>query len=123
MGKTITRETLRKRLEEEKHRLEQELDALAYLHAQSDDTTLDDESYGNHMADVGTETFEMEKNLALESNLRRQLDATDAAMARFEHGTYGICSNCGREISPERLEALPHATLCIDCKRLEEARR
>ena len=96
---------------------------MSDLRAQSDDPTLDTESYGNHMADVGSETYEMEKNLGLLDNLRRQLEMTDAALARFDQGTYGICANCGRPIDPNRLEALPHATLCIDCKRLQEAER
>ncbi len=44
----------------------------------------------------------------------------DAALARLEAGTYGLCRACGREIGTERLEAVPYATLCIDDKRLEE---
>jgi RNA polymerase-binding transcription factor len=46
--------------------------------------------------------------------------AIDAALARIDAGTYGICVNCGSQIAPERLEAMPWATLCIDCKRKEE---
>jgi DnaK suppressor protein len=46
----------------------------------------------------------------------------DAALRRIEDGTYGSCENCGKPISPERLEAMPWATLCIDCKRLAERR-
>ena len=44
----------------------------------------------------------------------------DRALERIEAGTFGTCANCGKEIPVERLEALPYATLCIDCKRLEE---
>jgi DnaK suppressor protein len=44
----------------------------------------------------------------------------DAALKRIEEGTYGVCVTCGAQISPERLEAMPWATLCIDCKRKEE---
>ena len=46
----------------------------------------------------------------------------DAALKRIEDGTYGTCTNCGNEILPERLEARPWATLCIDCKRRREGR-
>ena len=123
MAETVTNRELRQRLEEEREQLQREIEAMSDLRAQSDDPTLDTESYGNHMADVGSETYEMEKNLGLLDNLRRQLEMTDAALARFDQGTYGICANCGRPIDPNRLEALPHATLCIDCKRLQEAKR
>ncbi len=123
MAKTVQKEQYRRRLEEERQRLRQELDGLSGLRAQSDDPTLDIEAYSNHPANVGSETYEMEKNLALADNIRRQLEMTESALTRLEEGTYGICTNCGRPIDPERLEALPHATLCIDCKRQQEARR
>jgi len=123
MAETVTNKELRQRLEEERERLQKEIEAMSDLRAQSDDPTLDIGSYRNHMADVGSETYEMEKNLGLLDNLRRQLAMTEAALARFDQGTYGICANCGRPIGPDRLEALPHAALCIDCKRLQEAQR
>lgn len=123
MAKTATKTELRRRLEEDRQRLLDELAGMADNRAQSDDPTLDVESYSNHPADIGTETYEMEKDLALEGNLRRQLEMTEAAIARLEQGTYGVCTNCGRKIDPERLEALPHASLCIDCKRQQEAGR
>lgn len=44
----------------------------------------------------------------------------DAALKRIEDGTYGTCTNCGKPIAPERLEARPWATLCIDCQREQE---
>ncbi|HEX9016150.1 MAG TPA: TraR/DksA C4-type zinc finger protein [Chloroflexota bacterium] len=113
----------RRRLEEERERLLTEIDGMSDLRAQSEDPTLDVESYSNHPANVGSETYEMEKNLGLLDNLRRQLEATEVAMGRLEEGTYGVCSNCGRPIDPERLEALPQAALCIDCKRQQEAQR
>ena len=50
---------------------------------------------------------------ALRSNLRD----VDRAMTKFDSGGYGICERCGSAISPERLDAIPWAVLCIDCKR------
>jgi RNA polymerase-binding protein DksA len=47
---------------------------------------------------------------------RSRLIALVRALAKIESGTYGICERCGQPIAPERLEALPWATLCIDCK-------
>ena len=46
------------------------------------------------------------------------LAAIDKALAKIEDGTYGTCERCGKPIGAERLEALPYAELCIDCKRL-----
>jgi len=43
------------------------------------------------------------------------------ALDRIEEGTYGICEVCGEDISQKRLEARPVATLCINCKRRQEA--
>jgi len=52
------------------------------------------------------------------------LDAIDAAAARLERGEGGVCAVCGGPIAPERLEARPDATTCIDCaQRAEAARR
>lgn len=123
MAKIDQEKQYRRRLEEERGRLRSEIDGMSDLRAQSEDPTLDVESYSNHPANVGSETYEMEKNLGLLDNLRRQLEATEVAMGRLEEGTYGVCSNCGRPIDPERLEALPQAALCIDCKRQQEAQR
>ena len=117
---TITMERLRERLLEERQRLQEEIDAMSYLHSDGLSTTTEYEHYGNHMADIGTETFEHEKDLALEMNLRRLLQATEDALRRMEQGSYGICANCGEQIPLERLEVLPQATLCIRCKRLQE---
>jgi DnaK suppressor protein len=72
------------------------------------------------MADTATETVDREIGHTLEASDGRLLAAIDAALARIEVGTYGICVNCGARIPPERLEAMPWATLCIDCKRKEE---
>ena len=44
-----------------------------------------------------------------------EIKAIQAALARIEAGTFGICAKCGAEISPERLVAVPHAALCRDC--------
>jgi RNA polymerase-binding protein DksA len=54
------------------------------------------------------------------SQSSKQLEAIDAALLRIENGTYGICIQCGKHIPTERLEAIPFALLCIDCKRANE---
>ncbi|HEX2292174.1 MAG TPA: TraR/DksA C4-type zinc finger protein [Gaiellaceae bacterium] len=77
-------------------------------------------SADQHLADTATETVEREIGSTLEEHDERLLDAIDDALGRIEDGTYGKCVNCGAPIPEERLEAMPWATLCIECKRKEE---
>jgi DnaK suppressor protein len=52
-----------------------------------------------------------------------ELRAIQGALARLKRGDYGYCERCGEEISPGRLEALPHATRCVECQaRVERSR-
>jgi RNA polymerase-binding transcription factor DksA len=76
--------------------------------------------YGDHLADEGTELFEREKSIGMEQSLRDHLRQVDHALSRIEDGSYGQCERCGRPIPDERHQALPEATLCIECKALEE---
>lgn len=77
-------------------------------------------SYDEHLADSGTYTFERERDLSLENNIRDILSKIDAALQKIKRGTYGVCDRCGAEIDPARLKALPYANLCIKCKQAEE---
>ncbi len=63
-----------------------------------------------------TESLELEKRLALEKRVREQLAEVEYALHKFEEGTYGLCDSCGQPIDPARLEALPQAKLCMNCK-------
>ena len=53
---------------------------------------------------------------------RKLIKKVDESIARIDAGDYGYCDSCGVEIGLKRLEARPTATLCIDCKELEERR-
>ena len=86
------------------------------------DETGEDAVYDNHLADTATVTYDRELDYTLEENSEHVLAEIDAALKRIDDGTYGTCTNCGKEIPPERLEARPWATLCIDCKRRREGR-
>jgi DnaK suppressor protein len=77
-------------------------------------------SADQHMADTATETVDREIAYTLGEHDERLLTAIDQALARIDAGTYGRCESCGAQIGPERLEAMPWTTLCIDCKRKEE---
>jgi len=63
-----------------------------------------------------TESFELEKRLAVEKQIRDHLVEVEHALRKFEEGTYGSCDVCGQPIDPARLEALPQASLCMNCK-------
>lgn len=76
-----------------------------------------DEAIDQHLADAATETYDRELGDSLEENSEQVLGEIDAALRRIDEGTYGICTNCGKPIPEERLEALPWASLCIDCAR------
>lgn len=86
------------------------------------DQLQEDAHYDNHPADLGTEMFEREKDLGLLTNALRQLREIDIALERMEAGLYGVCELCGGPIGEERLEVVPSATTCIQCKQREEAR-
>ena len=120
MSTTIDTGHFRKRLQEERKRVKE---AIAYLHEENPGNVQDetqDSTADNHPADVATVTFDRELDYSLEENEERLLEAIDAALARIDDGTYGICSACGQPIGEERLEALSWTTQCIDCKRKEE---
>jgi len=97
--------------------------ALHHLHEQNStslEEETEEETYDNHLADSATATLNREIDYTLEENSEHVLAAIEEALSRIEEGTFGTCVRCGRAIAEERLEAIPYATRCIDCKRLEE---
>lgn len=77
---------------------------------------------GGDPADIGSDTVEREQHISLVRQLRNLLAQVEDALERIEAGTYGTCESCGEPIESARLKALPHASLCISCKRSEERR-
>jgi RNA polymerase-binding protein DksA len=79
-------------------------------------------AYSFHMADQGTDAMEREKAFLFASKEGRYLYHLDQALRRIYKTppTFGTCEECGRPISFERLDALPHTRLCIGCKEREE---
>ena len=101
-------------LKSEHERLTQELEQ-----SQANTRPAEDRREGSPFGkreEEATESFELEKRLALEKQVRDQLAAVEHALQKFEKGTYGLCDDCGQPIAPERLEALPQASLCVNCK-------
>lgn len=70
------------------------------------------------------EASELEKRLAQEKRLRESLNEIEHALQKYEAGTYGLCDSCGQPIEQARLEAIPQASLCLNCKasRAKEAK-
>lgn len=79
-------------------------------------------AYSFHMADQGTDAMEREKQFLFASQEGRYLWHVNEALRRLylTPEKFGKCEECGEEISFERLDALPHARLCIKCKAKEE---
>ena len=99
------------------------VDAIEYLHKANPGSIEDeteDETTDDHIAETATATLDREIDYTLEENSENVLFSIDGALLRIEEGTYGVCVTCGDPISPERLAAIPWATQCIGCKRLEE---
>ena len=120
MSTTIDTDDFRKRLLEERKRVQEAID---YLHEENPGSIQDetqDSTADNHPGDMATVTFDRELDYTLEENEGRLLQAIDAALTRMDDGTYGSCVGCGQPIGTGRLEALPWTTQCIECKRKEE---
>ena len=114
---------LEKRLLEERARVMKELGVYDKSFSgtlQSADGDLS--SYSFHMADQGTDAMEREKEFLFASKEGRYLWHVNEALRRLYRSpeTFGRCHECGEPIGFERLDALPHARLCIKCKAKEE---
>lgn len=104
------------------------IEEFGLLKSAAMDTTIkentgDLSSYSYHMADQGTDAMEREKTFYFASKSGRLLYHIDQALRRVRNKSYGKCEQCGEQINRERLEAVPHARLCIKCKELEERKK
>lgn len=69
-----------------------------------------------HMADMSADTFNQELNLGLMETEAAVIKEIEQALERVEDKTYGKCNECGKIIGKKRLEHIPYAKLCIECK-------
>ena len=74
---------------------------------------------GDHQDENAIEVSDYESNLSVEHHLEKELENIGSALKKTGEGTYGICSKCGKPINQKRLEAMPEATLCIECSKKE----
>lgn len=119
-----TLEKLIGRLEEERETYERQAEELAaeaealMADREPGDTQFDEES-----GEGDTINVERERDLALSASARLAVEDIDEALERVKAGTYGVCVRCGSKIPVARLEAVPQAALCIECKSRQERRR
>jgi len=107
-----------------RQRLADERDRLVGVRTTFDEEHLSDQSesdslgeissYDQHQADMGTETFEREKDLSILELVEAELADVEHALRRLDDGSYGTCEVCGKVIPDERLEAIPTARLCLE---------
>ena len=118
---TIDLNTQREKLVALEAQLEHDIAVKTEQISESGDE-LDPERGGvtNHVSDDANETVEQEMMLSLQMTAERQLDRVRQAITRLDAGTYGTCANCGKQITPARLEARPWAIYCIDCQQLDD---
>ena len=104
----------RKRLEEERERLST---TLANLEADAEaqkDSLQELSVVDEHQGDIGTETFEREKDLSIIESVQAGLEDIESALHRVEKGSYGSCEICHQPIPDERLDIVPAARFCVE---------
>ena len=105
---------LYERLKKEKTQMSEKLDQLI-ADAQPQAERREGSPFGKREEEAEG-ALELEKRVALEERLRACLTAIEHALQKYEAGTYGLCDLCGKAIEQARLEALPQASLCLNCK-------
>ncbi|MFF1572940.1 TraR/DksA family transcriptional regulator [Leifsonia sp. NPDC058292] len=104
-------ELLRGRRSEDIAEAQRLAESLGEVLASRADGTADDE----HDPEGPTMSFEWTRLQSLRGDTAQDIKAVDAAIARVDDGTFGVCMRCGRPIGVERLRARPTAELCIAC--------
>jgi len=96
---------------------------LTQLVSESDEfQEIVDDMEQKDLADIAADDIDRRILEVLGSQEIKRLQLVDSALARIENGHYGVCMSCGKKIPQERLQAIPYAILCINCKSSEERR-
>ena len=122
MARDLAQSTLdrfRKRLDAERERLK---GVIQEIEEEQEEVRLSETSSERspdpNTAEGGSLAFEIEKELSLAANAQDLLTKVEEALARLDAGSYGNCAECNKAIPMTRLDALPYATLCVDCAAL-----
>lgn len=110
-------EHFKERLESDRQDVEKQLQGFARKDEEIENNyETQFEKIGDDMDDKADEVTNYGDNLGVEHSLEENLQLIDEALGRIENGTYGTCAKCQGEINPERLEAFPQATTCMQCE-------
>ena len=74
------------------------------------------------LADIASDDIDRKMIEAIGAQDLKRLKLIDSALTRIQQGKYGLCVKCGKRIPQDRLEAIPYALMCIECKTVEERR-
>jgi len=109
-------------LNEKKEKLLQELGYLEEhsLRISAKDSSGDLSGVSYHLADQASESADTEQAFRLASREGKYLNHLEDALLKVEQGVYGICVSCKKIIPKARLEAVPTAKMCIECKTAKE---
>jgi len=111
MNETVYKENLfRKRAE-----------ILAEREGKSLSTPMDNNTRQGDMADQASGTNEVHIQLKLKQTDAKILQAIEEALERLSSGSYGLCRDCGEDIAPARLNAIPWTRVCIECKEKQKS--
>jgi DnaK suppressor protein len=121
-GNDITQDdrnaSLKTMLLERRQVLTREIDELLARHRR--DQRLQREQSVADTGDRSLQDSTGEQQISILEVRNRMRNQIDDALRRLQEGTYGTCEDCGREISPERLKAMPFARRCVDCQQKAE---
>jgi RNA polymerase-binding protein DksA len=107
MSDTLNMEMIQQILEEEKEKLQKQLQTFSGNDPTAD-KNLDQMDIAQVYSDQGL-------SHALQMSERRQLAQVEAALQSIAAGSYGRCQHCRQPISLERLQVMPNATMCVNC--------
>jgi RNA polymerase-binding transcription factor len=118
-------EKFEKALLDERQRLSALLDVMKkeIFERSTRDSSGDLSAYSFHMADLGTDAIDREREYMLASSEGQLLLQVDDALRKLYEGSFGKCEKCSKAIEKTRLEAMPHARLCMKCRREEDEAR
>lgn len=103
-------EKYKKLLLDEKERISKVLENIQEHQSDDELSTVD-----NHPADIGTELFMREQDEGFKVSYKSTLEEIENSLSNIDDGSYGLCDSCGKEISQERLEVIPYASMCTEC--------
>ena len=115
---------LKDRLEKHRTNLEEKIQSgkNTRMDLSERDSVSELSAYDNHPADLGTELFEREKDIALHVHEEEQVNRIEDALQAIEEGTYGKCKECNKDIPYERLEAIPETLYCTEHAKSADSR-